>query len=88
MGQESSSPIDESIPPQTLKDRTLGSVAQFIRDGHAKNIVVMVGSLGSRQADRSWADHTAYFCDRLELVSAHLLAFQTFDHQIPGYTPT
>lgn len=50
MGQESSSPVDESIPPQTLKDRTLGSVAEFIRDGHAKNIVVMVGSLGSRQS--------------------------------------
>lgn len=47
MGQESSSPVDESIPSQTLKDRTLGSVAQFIRDGHAKNIVVMVGSLGN-----------------------------------------
>ena len=49
MGQESSSPVDESIPPQTLKDRTLGSVADFIRDGHAKNIVVMVGSLRSSQ---------------------------------------
>ena len=49
MGQESSSPVDESIPPQTLKDRTLGSVADFIRDGYAKNIVVMVGSLRSRQ---------------------------------------
>ena len=47
MGQESSSPVDESIPSQTLKDRTLGSVAQFIGDGHAKNIVVMVGSLGN-----------------------------------------
>lgn len=47
MGQESSSPVDESIPPQTLKDRTLGSVADFIRDGHAKNIVVMVGSIRS-----------------------------------------
>ena len=51
MGQESSSPVDESIPPQTLKDRTLGSVAQFIRDGYAKNIVVMVGALGSRLTD-------------------------------------
>ena len=50
MGQESSSPVDESIPPQTLKDRTLGSVADFIRDGHAKNIVVMVGSLRSDKA--------------------------------------
>ena len=49
MGQESSSLVDESIPPQTLKDRTLGSIAEFIRDGHAKNIVVMVGSLVSRQ---------------------------------------
>ena len=88
MGQESSSPVDESIPPQTLKDRTLGSVADFIRDRHAKNIVVMVGSLRSDKAGGFWADHSACFDDRLELVLARLLESQIFDHQIRGYTPT
>ena len=43
MGQEQSSPVDESVPPQTLEDRSVESVAKYIRDGHAKKIVVMVG---------------------------------------------
>lgn len=42
MGQESSQPIDDSTPPNTLKDRTLEAVASYINHG-AKRIVVMVG---------------------------------------------
>ena len=42
MGQESSSPFDESKPSKTLENRTLEGVAKYIRDGHAKRIVVMV----------------------------------------------
>lgn len=42
MGQESSSPLDESTPSKTLEARTLDGVASYIRDGHAKRIVVMV----------------------------------------------
>lgn len=45
MGQEQSAPdVDEKTPPRTLKDRTVGSVADFIKDGRAKKIVVMVGT--------------------------------------------
>lgn len=42
MGQDSSTPVDESTPPQTLQSRTLDGVAAYIRDGKAKRIVVMV----------------------------------------------
>lgn len=44
MGQESSSPVDESIPPKVLQSRTVEGVAKFIRDGRAKKIVIMVSS--------------------------------------------
>ena len=42
MGQESSTPIDDNIPSHTLKQRTLEAVAEYIKDGHAKKIVVLV----------------------------------------------
>ncbi len=44
MGQEQSSLIDEATPPQTLKDRSIESVAKYVKDGKAKQIVVMVSS--------------------------------------------
>ncbi|MCJ1263222.1 Sir2 histone deacetylase Hst2 [Lobaria immixta] len=44
MGQESSTPIDENTPPHTLKQRNLDAVATYIKDGHAKKIVVMSGA--------------------------------------------
>lgn len=44
MGQDSSSPIDESVPPETLETRTLGGVAKYIKSGKVKNIVVMTGA--------------------------------------------
>lgn len=42
MGQESSTMVDESVPPQTLKSRNLKGVADYIKSGKAKKIVVMV----------------------------------------------
>ena len=42
MGQESSTPVDENTPPQTLHGRTLDAVASYIKEGRAKKIVVMV----------------------------------------------
>ena len=42
MGQETSSPIDESVSPESLESRTLEAVAKYIKDGRAKRIVVMV----------------------------------------------
>ncbi|OTB07404.1 hypothetical protein M426DRAFT_250881 [Hypoxylon sp. CI-4A] len=44
MGQESSHLIDPGTPTETLSDRSLRAVAQFIKDGHAKNIVAMTGA--------------------------------------------
>ncbi|KAI1803454.1 NAD-dependent deacetylase sirtuin-2 [Daldinia bambusicola] len=44
MGQETSHLIDPNTPPETLSDRSLRAVAQFIKDGHTKNIVVMTGA--------------------------------------------
>lgn len=43
MGQDGSSPVDGSLPPQTLESRTLEGLAKYIKDGRAKRIVVMVG---------------------------------------------
>lgn len=44
MGQENSQLVDESTPPETLESRSLSSVAKFINDGHARQIVVMTGA--------------------------------------------
>lgn len=57
MGQDSSTPIDESTPPDTLQSRTLDGIAKYINDGKAKRIVVMVGSLDRRIHSRS-TDYT------------------------------
>lgn len=34
--------VDENTPCQTLDSRSIDGVAKFIKDGHAKKIVVMV----------------------------------------------
>jgi len=43
MGQEESRVVDPSARPKTLKARTLEALAQYIKDGRAQKIVVMVG---------------------------------------------
>jgi NAD-dependent histone deacetylase SIR2 len=42
MGNEESRVVDADTPPQTLKARTIEALAQYIKDGRAKQIVVMV----------------------------------------------
>jgi hypothetical protein len=42
MGQESSLLVDETTPPSTLKSRDLNGVADYIKSGKVKKIVVMV----------------------------------------------
>jgi NAD-dependent histone deacetylase SIR2 len=42
MGNEESRVIDPDTPPQTLKARTVEALAQYINNGRAKQIVVMV----------------------------------------------
>jgi NAD+-dependent protein deacetylase SIR2 len=45
MGQESSHElIDESVPPRTLRSRSVKSVAELINDGKAPRIVVLTGA--------------------------------------------
>jgi NAD-dependent histone deacetylase SIR2 len=43
MGNEESRVVDADTPPRTLKARTIEALAQYIKDGRAKKIVVMVG---------------------------------------------
>ena len=45
MGNESSTPVDESVPPTTLYARNIDAVAKYIKERDAKRIVVMVGYL-------------------------------------------
>lgn len=44
MGQGQSSPIDPDTPPSTLKDRSLAAVADLVKDGGVKSIVVLTGA--------------------------------------------
>lgn len=44
MGNEESRIVDPSTPPQTLNARSLEALAEYIKDGRAKQIVVMVSS--------------------------------------------
>ena len=44
MGNEESTPIDESTPPNTLTGRTLEALAEYIKSGRVKNVVVMTGA--------------------------------------------
>ncbi|KAK4498152.1 hypothetical protein PRZ48_010808 [Zasmidium cellare] len=44
MGNEESSPIDESVAPSTLTGRTIEAVAEYIKSGAADKIVVMTGA--------------------------------------------
>ncbi|KAL8993785.1 MAG: hypothetical protein Q9169_006090 [Polycauliona sp. 2 TL-2023] len=44
MGQESSTPVDETTLPQTLNARSIEAVASYIKNGGAKNIVLMTGA--------------------------------------------
>jgi len=44
MGQDESRPIDESTPPRRLKSRTVEGLAEYIKSGKVKKIVVMTGA--------------------------------------------
>lgn len=44
MGNESSTPVDESIPPTTLIARNMDGVARYIKERDCKRIVVMTGA--------------------------------------------
>ncbi len=42
MGNESSTPVDEAVPPTTLYARNIDAVAKYIKERDVKRIVVMV----------------------------------------------
>jgi len=44
MGNESSVPVEDDVPPATLKERTLEAVAEYIKKKNVKRIVVMTGA--------------------------------------------
>ncbi|KAI1263426.1 DHS-like NAD/FAD-binding domain-containing protein [Xylariaceae sp. FL1019] len=44
MGQESSTPVSDDTPPDTLSERSLKAVAELIKSGDATQIVVMTGA--------------------------------------------
>ncbi|KAM4063828.1 sir2 family protein [Hirsutella rhossiliensis] len=44
MGQEESAIVDDSVPPHSLAARTLSAVAEYIKSGHGKRIVVLTGA--------------------------------------------
>lgn len=52
MGQESSTPIDDSAPTKALESRTLEALAKYITDGHVKKVVVMVSNVSVHLFDR------------------------------------
>ncbi|OAA54939.1 SIR2 family histone deacetylase [Cordyceps fumosorosea ARSEF 2679] len=44
MGQEESAMVDESTPPTTLSERSISAIADYIKSGDVKRIVVMTGA--------------------------------------------
>jgi hypothetical protein len=58
MGNEASTPIDDSVPPTTLKSRTLDSVAKYILEKDVRKIVVLVSekTLKKEEIMLSWPD--------------------------------
>lgn len=44
MGNESSTPVDEKVPPTTLYARNIDAVAKYIQERDCKRIVVMTGA--------------------------------------------
>ena len=42
MGNESSVPVGDEVPPQTLESRTIDGVAKYIKEKKVRRIVVMV----------------------------------------------
>ncbi|KAL8799607.1 MAG: hypothetical protein Q9182_005758 [Xanthomendoza sp. 2 TL-2023] len=53
MGQESSTLVDESTPPQTLNARTIDAVATYISEARAKKVVLMVSLIMSDPCPKS-----------------------------------
>ena len=77
MGAEQSTQFDESSDPHTLKSRSVEALAQYIKDGHAKKIVVMVRKQARLKTTRK--SPTDLCRDRLEQASAPRLVYRISD---------
>ena len=44
MGQENSSPLDESVPPKTLAGRSLEALGEYMKSDRCQKVVVMTGA--------------------------------------------
>ena len=44
MGNESSTPVAEDVPPVTLHARTIEAVADYVKKNNVKKVVVMTGA--------------------------------------------
>ena len=44
MGQEESTLVGDDVAPETLSERSLEAVAEFIKSGGARRIVVLTGA--------------------------------------------
>jgi hypothetical protein len=82
MGQDESRVMDPSAPPRTLKARTVEALAQYIKDGRAQKIVVMVGS-----SPRYGPAH-ALTIGRQGQASARRRVYQTSGRRRQVYTRT
>jgi hypothetical protein len=82
MGQDESRVIDPSAPSRTLKARTVEALAQYIKDGRAQKIVVMVGS-----SPRYGSAHVLTI-GRQAPASARRRAFQTSGRRRRACTQT
>lgn len=57
MGQEESTMVDESVVPVTLTERSLSAVADYIKSGKVKRVVVMAGAGISTAAGSMYLDN-------------------------------
>lgn len=78
MGNEASTPIDDSVSPTTLRSRTLESVAKYILEKDARKIVVLVSR--HKLEERRHANLA-----RPVQALARLPEFQTSDPQKQDY---
>jgi hypothetical protein len=76
MGNESSVPVSDDVPPATLRERTLEAVAEYIKEKDVRRIVVMV-----RILQTPFLSHTSNCEQRPVQVLALPQAYQTFGPQ-------
>jgi len=83
MGQESSTPIGDDVPPETLSARTLEGVAELINSGGTRRIVVLTGA-GISTAAGSTLSAPGRLAARLPVPSPTDFSLLPF-HPVPDF---